>query len=640
MSRTGSGRLIRKYGLLAVVLGGGTAVGLAAWRYIKLPFRNPWNVVGPMALDGFNPANTIVRFALTVLLPSVLLLLLVFLGRDRISSVLFFEPGKPGYVPGWKPPRAAAALLGLLLAAFVLVAAVNFPTLPSHQEKMDTFHEGESMGPGENWSAGQKPYADYVFVHGPYEDPIRSALAFKLFGRSIASVRTLQSINKIIAFFLLAFLLFRLFKGDWLFTFLSLILLLYCSGSLSAPFHRNPLVMYFPERDMTAFAFLIVVTYMSDALNDAGTSRKKLFAVGFLFSFVPLASFAYSIDRGFYNTAAYVILLLLLFFVFFNRKHVRLGFISSTVLGAAAAMVVLGFALRWDFGAFARFAFLDITRYKELLEGIVYPIHCPMGLRMVLLIGLSIFSTAFRFLRVFELSARRAGPAVRRFLEDYLVELALLLLAVFSFRSALGRADIGHIEYSSAFTYFFLIYVFLKHYLARWLREQGGRRVFTWLVVAMAAVIMVVGCYRVADRDRLNANFPAVKGYPDSHFMPAGYAETSEWLKAHLEKDESFVTMTNEASWYYFVDRPSPTRFQVAWFAAPEKYQREMVRDLETRNVKYVIYRNANPVNDMDGIRNEKRLPIVFDYIDRNYRPCRDIGGNRIWVRKGAGPGG
>ncbi|MHB8894087.1 MAG: hypothetical protein ACYC99_02770 [Candidatus Geothermincolia bacterium] len=628
-------RLARKAVLSLVVFGTGVLIGLAGWKFIKLPFKNPWNVIGPMTLARFNPSNTMVRYVFLVALPTVLLLLLVFLGRDRISSVLFPDSIGPRYTPGDKPRRVAAVLLGLLLVAFVLVAAINFPTLPSHQEKMDTFHEGESMGPGENWSKGEKPYKDYIFVHGPYEDPIRSALAFKLFGRSIASVRTLQSINKIVAFLLLAFLLFRLFQGDWLFTFLSLILLLYCSGSLSAPFHRNPLVMYFPERDMTAFAFLIVLTYLADAIKAKEVSGKKLFVIGALFSFFPLASFAYSIDRGFYNTAAYVILLLLLFFFFFNKKRLRLSFISSTAVGLIAALAVLGFALRWEFGAFVKFAILDITRYKELMDGLIYPIRSPMGLRMVLLIALSIFWLAFRFLRVYEVSARRLGAAVRNFLRDYLVEFALLLLAVLSFRSALGRADIGHIEYSSAFTYFFLIYVFLKHYLARWLKALGARKIFTALVAVMVGVILVVGVFRVVDRDRFSANFPVVKGYPDSHFIPEGYQGAIALLRNNMGPDENFVTMTNEASWYYFVDKPSPTRFQVVWFAAPEKFQRELVNDIRTRNVKFIIRRNKNPVNDMDGIGNERRLPIVFDYINKNYKPYRTIDGNEIWIRKG-----
>lgn len=640
-------RLLRKYIVIAGIFVIGAAVGLAAWAFIKLPFKNPWNVTGPLTLLKFNPANNIVRFVFMAMLPTILLLLLVFLGRDRIRGILFCAPGVPGYRPGGKPRRPVAVLLGLLLVAFVLLAAINFPTAAYSSSanptpEIDTFHEGESMGPGENYARGEVPYKDFIFVHGPYEDPIRAVVAFKLFGRSVASVRTLQSINKVVAFLLLGFMLFRLFQGDWLLIFLSLILpmvlQIYPKLSPGSLFVNNPIMMQFPEREMTSFAFVIMATYFSDAIRTDRAKGGRLIIIGALFSFFPLASFAYSIDRGFYNIAAWLVLVVLLFFFLFNKKGLRLPFLSSTALGLIGGLVVLGFALRWEFRDFFKFAFLDMPRYKELMDGYIYPIHGIFGLSLILLIAFNIFWVAFRFLRKYELSARRFVVAVRSFLVEYLVELTLLLLAVFSFRSALGRADTAHLQYSCTFTYLLTLYIFLKHYLARWLKAAAARKVLSGLTAIILIVMLSVGVYRLVDRDRITSNFPVLKGYEDSHFVPESYLRAAAFIKENLAPDEYFVTMTNEASWYYFVEKPSPVRFQVMWFAMPEPYQREIVKDLANKKVKLIIYRNNSPCNHIDGIRNEYRLPIVFGYINKHYLPYRTIDGNEIWIRKNESP--
>jgi hypothetical protein len=120
---------------------------------------------------------------------------------------------------------------------------------------------------------------------------------------------------------------------------------------------------------------------------------------------------------------------------------------------------------------------------------------------------------------------------------------------------------------------------------------------------------------------------------PDSAFVPQDYKTAIAFLKENLGPGENFMTLTNEASWYYYVGRPCPSRFLVVWFAMPDFYQREVVRDLETKGVKYILYRNSFWTNSIDSIPNEKRLPILFRYVNEHYRFCRDLNGNEIWIK-------
>jgi len=627
-------RPAQRYLAFLVIFVTGAGLGLAAWNFIKLPFENPWKIVGPLTLIHYNPSNTIIRFGLVVLLPSVLLLALGFLNIRGVGNLLYGGPRMPGFEPVRPERKSLRLFLALLLLFVALLVALNFPTMPADTTKMDTFHEGESLGPAVSYAKGEVPYKDFVFVHGPYEDPIRAVVAFKLFGRSIASVRTLQAINKVIAFLLLAFMLLKIFEGDYLYSFMALLLLVYLGGSLAGPFARMYTLMYFPQRDMTTFAFIIVVIYIADYIRRAVADRKRLFLLGALFSFVPVVSFAYSIDRGFYNGAAYAILLVLLFLFFFNVKGSRIVFLVSTAVGLFLGTIVLGWALRWDYSAFIRFAVLQMPKFKELMDGKLYPIWTRFGFTAVILIAINTMWVASRFLREWRDSGRKFIKGTHSFLSNYLLEFALLLISIFAFRSALGRSEFGHIAYSVSFTYVLSIVIVLKYYLSHWVKSLNARKVFIVVVAIILAVVCVDCVYRGKAKGLLTTNFPTRRHLSDAFFIPEIYQPTISFFKKNLSGDESFVTMTNEASWYYFVDKPSPTRFPVAWFAAPVPYQEEFVRQLKKGNVKYVLYRDISDARDMDGITAEKRLPIIFDYIHKNYRFLTNLYRSEIWVRR------
>ena len=96
--------------------------------------------------------------------------------------------------------------------------------------------------------------------------------------------------------------------------------------------------------------------------------------------------------------------------------------------------------------------------------------------------------------------------------------------------------------------------------------------------------------------------------------------------------------MTSEASWYYFIRKPCPIRFPIVWFAMPYFYQSEIVEDLKKSRVKYILYKNDARSNRFGGFGNEVKLPVVVDYIKKNYCFFIKINDNEIWIKK-AGSG-
>lgn len=105
-------------------------------------------------------------------------------------------------------------------------------------------------------------------------------------------------------------------------------------------------------------------------------------------------------------------------------------------------------------------------------------------------------------------------------------------------------------------------------------------------------------------------------------------------MKANLGDDEEFLTLTSEASWYYFLNKPCPIRFGVIYQAMPPFYQEGIVSSLKKGSVKFVLYRNDHWANEVDGFGLEGRIPLVVKYIEDNFVIHKKIDHNEIWIKK------
>lgn len=216
------------------------------------------------------------------------------------------------------------------------------------------------------------------------------------------------------------------------------------------------------------------------------------------------------------------------------------------------------------------------------------------------------------------------------FLKKYFSPIFIFLIAVFCFRSALGRSDDEHIQYSSLLPIFGFLFILIHYYL----RNRINRRLFK----RISATVVIISCLyslflvtRIINNNSLADNFPLAT--QDSHFIPAEYKETISYLKQNLGEHERFITLTSEASWYYFLNQPCPTRFPIVHFASSQFFQNEVIDTLRQKNIRFILYKNSYWANSIDNITNEQRLPLLYDYIHYAYSPHVTIDGNEIWQR-------
>lgn len=615
----------------------------AVWDTIKLPFSNPAEVISYIPSVEYNPTNNLLRFAIAVLLPPLICLAYWWISRHQRS--LQQRLSRPGirYILG-------GAIVGVSLLVSMSMGIVQNSTNPANNPPtvhggpythamVDTFHEGETLGPAISYSDPSKvPYRDFVIVHGVFQDPVRTVLAFKLFGKSIGASRAMTTILTMAAFVLLYALLMVLFRGNLIRSTLGLVAFaMLVVPPAVIPFLRDYILgIQLPFRDIATILFLICAV-----LGFRYYVAQKYWHTGVLagvVGFIALAGFANSLDRAFYIFALALVWLSMLFVMAPGRK-----FIKDVLLwfagGAAMGIAVLSLALKGHFADFWQYI-VDITKYKEFLDGIAFGQPGPEVTILLLAFSASIGAALFWIIREFSRPAiakqrtlvgklKASWPVLQKVVREHHTVILLGITAVFFMRSALGRALIDHFIYAIEWFYLFVIYVLLVYVYP--LRKKIS---FTVGFMTIAGLLVTAAIYGslVKKIDIAADAFPV--NISDEQVVREDYLQAADYLKKNLAGDETFVTLTSEGIWYYLVDKPSPVQYPIIWYAFTKKERTELAKSFEQNNtIKYVVT-NDHWTTNFDYIPNQQRFPELYEALHKQYEPKIGFGSQTIWARK------
>lgn len=616
-----------------------------SWDSIKLPFHNPAGIISALPEIGYNPSNNILRFLFAILVPPLTCLLVWALINKKPKRIWDFYNR-------FRFPRITIATIAItatiMLCVFMgIVQASTNPERnptdvyggPYSHALVDTFHEGETLGPAISYAQPElAPYRDFVIVHGVFQDALRTNIAFDLFGHSIGASRAFASILTILTVVAYFILLLVLFRGNVYKSILGLLLV----ALLMLPTTTLPIVgdsifgINLPFRDLATIAFLITAIIGLRAISNS-RNKKKLAVASFLIGFITLAGFANSIDRALYIAVLSIVWLVLALILNSTKpflKTILLPYLAGIIVG----IPVLGIALKWAFSDF--FAYLvTMSKYKEFLDGIIFT-RPTIAITIILVIVAGIITIFGSILikRVQNLhivnspltvKLRTFIAHIKPLIEKYSIAILLAVTGLFFLRSAIGRALPDHWIYSVQWLYLFLAFVGIN-FLFRVFSKRT--RVINLLVIFLLGACLAVYGLAVKHIDVRNDTFPI--HVQDKELMRTDYIETSDYLKANLKKDENFVTLTSEASWYYFVDKPSPIQYPVIWYAFTKSQRDVIANQLDNKpNIKYAITNN-NWTSDFDYVPNEVRFPEVYTVLKKDYVPYIGFGQQTIWIRK------
>lgn len=607
-----------------------TAVSLS--EYIIVPYSNKYGVSGPLTLIKFNPLNNTLRFLFIVFFPTIIYFILFFFKKisrrtkekhiNKISAEV-----KKEIILNDSLINSSGKKLLLIIFFLFLFFHLGFSTF--NNKPLDTFHEGESLGMAVDYQSDKKPYKDTIIIHGVFQDPARSVIAFKLFGRSISSQRLMESILHIIVFILFFTAILFLFDLQVVYgIFAGIILFLLLDVSYNIPF-----------RDITTYLFIITVSLfynkfirkMSDHLFLTKEKIPPFCFLVFLCFFIPVSSLANSIDRGLYSLASAIFLFLITTILLHKKRRDFYFFVLSAISGFIAGLIVVSLAVKGALYEFFNFTFIRMPMFKELLDAFVYEFN-GRNLIPVVLFSAIVFWIGNIFLASISDRNAKLVDRVKNFILAYYMELFLLFLSLVFFKGALGRCDIGHILYVSAPLFITLVYILIKNYIGF---DKKNSRLFYSITFIILLVVILNNLFK-HDFSKKENWWKFSTNISDDQLMPENHRKTVEFLKNNLKNDEYFFTLTSEATWYYFVNKPCPIKFPSMIVATPKFYQQEVINQLKEKGdkIKYIIYKNNLWTNNLDFIPNAKRYSLLIKYIRQNYQLLITIDDQEIWEIK------
>lgn len=103
-------------------------------------------------------------------------------------------------------------------------------------------------------------------------------------------------------------------------------------------------------------------------------------------------------------------------------------------------------------------------------------------------------------------------------------------------------------------------------------------------------------------------------------------------VETELRPEDTWLDLANRPILYYLFDRDCPVRqFEVPFFQPVERQEEVIRRVLRAPEVKWLIVRFGQ--STIDGIPNEERVPVLAEWLNRNFQPWYDDGQIVIWKR-------
>jgi hypothetical protein len=619
--------------LLAALFCCGIGLARLLWDHITLPPRNPWHVAGSLTLHGYNPANNVVRAYFMVLAPSLVLAAACFACRPLRAAIARSDGEQKPEKAGARPRRLRRAMVLIVLFAVAMMAGVNSPTDIAHGD-FDAVHEGESLATAVSCGHGLAPYRDFDIIHGYYQDPGRALAAFALFGRSIGAVRTLGSIVKLATFALMVVAALLLCDFDLLLAFIVLgcyvlpqTWLVTMNGQAVGP------VVFTTGRYLSVFVFIVSLLGLHGAVRRQPQRKASILIGGFAVGFVAVGSFAMSVDVGAYLTASAIVLLPALYLAFPFAEGMRMRAALASAVGAAAGMFVTAWSAGFDLPAFVSSALIVGPKTFDLAMGFKYPIGYVQWFGALVLAAVNVYWLTSKLLS--ERSSRESmRAAMGSFARRYYPELSLGVVALALLRSSLSRCDWVHIAIGLGPMLLLSLAIICRHAVRPRLNTGAVRGIAVAAVIGGVALASYLGVHRMAEYSLIGRDFPLAA--TDADFIPESHQAAVAFLKANLGPRDSFYVLTSEASWFYYLDRPCPTRYPCVLYAMADFQQQELVDELKAADVKLIIVTNKSWSNNIDGIPMQVRSPIVAGYVRDNYHPLRTVAGQVIWERNQA----
>lgn len=486
--------------------------------------------------------------------------------------------------------------------------------------RVDFFEDGHQLMPASEMLRGERLYRDVVPGHGMITDGGLDWLAMRLFGArvdiALAARHAVACLNAVAVYALglaatgspPAALLTMLFSSQMI--------------PFGLPWMRS-------APAFAAIAFAMAAARRRDPRRLAGAG-----------AFLVLALLT-SVEMGVYTGAV-----LFLAVARFGDGPMRLRALRWSILGALAAAVpvALFFTVRGTFDDMLR-----VTLFEIFSLGPAYALGfdwVPPALRSHPVLPealLTLFDpSVFHFLlwvvvTIVTAAGLAASPLrARRRTEP------LWLLGGWVALAGLSFAERHHDYFIFGLAPFLAIATFLL-----WRAQSAAARACGAVVlVALVAVARpteyfgIAGWVRGGQAPRQQdwvaiTALPRARGALFQRDEAAKLEAARFFVQTALRPGETFYDFVNLPILYFLLDRPCPVRQYEVPFYQSEEAQREVIARLENDHSVRAVLMSFGTFSSapIDGIPNAQRVPLVWEWIQKHFRPSYSRDGVVFWVR-------
>jgi hypothetical protein len=403
------------------------------WRLINFPFQDP-EIIGNYSLNNHDHKNDVTRYIVFVILPLLTFIIVKFFyNKNFFNQISFFFENEQNF----NRSENSTYLISLLIIFLFLI--FNFLSLEFPTQKMDTFHEGQTLSSAYKSLIDNSLWSGSYVTVGIFYETLSSKFIWQIFDNvSIGLARYAELIYIFLFKILLVYFSFSLtyflkisaFNKNIFFIVNSLILL----NLIDYNKYSVDLLSY---REIPIIFLLILFTFL--------VRKVQINLILLTIASLSILSLMWGVDRSLICNLLIITIILFLLIKNDYRSVVKLVFF------VVFFWLSLYFVLGNEFNFFIN---NTISVYKEMsyVHGLVHPIpftNEPNSTRATKTILLITFCLLISIDLIFRSNTKFSNSFKH-------VILFLALICFGSYLYALGRSDGGHIKGTLGFPLIFM----------------------------------------------------------------------------------------------------------------------------------------------------------------------------------------
>jgi len=525
-------------------------------------------------------------------------------------------------------------ILAITLPVFIYCERFN----PNIHRWVDLFHEGEYLVPLIEFWHGRVPYKEIYLQHGLLHNLGIPWLGAKLFGFSLAGVRSMQAILDPMGWVSAYFFICCLTK----FKYMPAIIFAILASMMHIDLQERAFF------GLCSLSFLIIFFHTN-------FKRKGWFLLSGLSAGLGLL---HSVEVGLYAIATTLLIVIVLFF---NKikSHLNieyksaLYYISGLILSALPLLCYLLY--HEGLNDFINNILTQI-KYQLVVWGKPFPnvvnminhfkdndkisfIEWILSKHTTLIYAPILLSITGACL-AHKASKREGFASV-----DFLSLLTLFISSIFFFRTNLGRSDSGHYHYN--YMIFLLIMVYASYaFYSKFIVAVKNKNWFISLACFCLCLFTAYTPFYWIDKnkpkkyDERRLKNKQSKLFPtpsDKDIIPKWQWESFKDIKTAIAdtttKKDTVYDYSNQCALLFFINRLSTSSYFMPVYAPLKKHQETVIQDFQKEQPKFILFRSTRYFRHVDGFPTMNRTPHLLEYIRENYKRWRVVAGMEIWEK-------